>query len=456
MAVLAAVGLVLVALRFYGAYLRLPYPFMLDYGEPWVLDTALRWDVWFQPADVLPHRVINYPPLYAIVVRGVHEVVGDVFLSGRTVSFASLLVSSALVYRLCLEQCEGRRGWAAVGGILFFVSPVAVWGYLARVDMLGLAFALGGLTAFVLDRDGRWSWAAVLCAAAVFTKHSFLAAPAAIALSLSIERDWKLLVKFSLLFGGICAVAGTAMVVATDGEAWRHLVTYHRLETSLRQLTILGERYLSLHWALGLLGVLGLSLCWRDLPVVMRCYALLALATVLAAARWGSNINYFLETTAVLSYLATSGVRAAWTRARGGRYARVVPLGLAALLLGQAASSAELPTRPRSPAEQLYEEMAPNPGDVVSEDGSLNLRLGRPILYQVGIMRRLISEGILEDDPLAAELAEQRYRYVVFFTPHALTARQREMLERYYVETDRVEDYRLYEPLRSVPRGRGR
>src|SRR2546423_1877338 len=78
---------------------------------------------------------------------------------------------------------------------------------LARADLLGLAFAVLGLTAYVLRPSWFYSSAALFLAA-LFTKYTLVAAPASVLLHMLLTRAYRrLLGMVALLAGGAGTVA---------------------------------------------------------------------------------------------------------------------------------------------------------------------------------------------------------------------------------------------------------
>jgi hypothetical protein len=106
---------------------------------------------------------------------------------------------------------------------------VTTWAALARVDTLAIFFSLASLAVVARRGVTREAWPAPpLSWLASFTKHNALLAPAAVLLDLAAERDRRLarvLAAWALPLAALFA----ALVVATRGGAWRHLVTWTAL-----------------------------------------------------------------------------------------------------------------------------------------------------------------------------------------------------------------------------------
>lgn len=302
-------GLVLVA-----------FPEQFEYGEGAVLELATlaaRGEPLYRDPAALPWVFCPYPPLYfalaALLGGG-----APAFWPGRLASLAATLALALL-----LGRHLGRRGAAAGLALLLADAVVLGWSALYRVDMVALAFTMAGLAAASRLLEARPEnpvpWRAHLGVAGLFllaflTKHSFLAAPAAVTLAWAGHRRSEGL-RFGSLFGLLVAGAVGVLAVGTDGWFWAMVTRYTAMPWVPAQLLdYLGSWSLA-HLpglALGAFGVLG---AWRRGPAgrLWVLYLVLALALVVGTGRYGAFLNYYLEPHLALAVLGA----AAWARVTG-------------------------------------------------------------------------------------------------------------------------------------------
>src|SRR5207253_10910599 len=126
---------------------------------------------------------------------------GPVFWPGRLLSMMSLAGIGALVgWSAWRVRCGIWPAVAAVG--LVVASPfVYQWAGYARVDLLALFFAVGGVV--TAQWVGGWRGvvlSAALCGLALWTKQTTATAAAAVAIAYTL-RSWRFGAAFVLLIG---------------------------------------------------------------------------------------------------------------------------------------------------------------------------------------------------------------------------------------------------------------
>src|SRR5258707_5845623 len=123
-----------------------------------------------------------YPPLFPLLWSVLQPLTGPAFWPGRLLSVLSLVGIGALVgWNAWRVRCGIWPAVAAIG--LVAASPfVYQWAGYARVDMLALAFAVGGVVVAQWFGGGRGLVvAAALWGLAVWTKETTITAPLALA-----------------------------------------------------------------------------------------------------------------------------------------------------------------------------------------------------------------------------------------------------------------------------------
>lgn len=429
----------------------------MNYGEPFVVYAASHPRTWFGSLRKPPYLVTDYPPVYLEATAAVgHIVGGPPYRAGRLVSEASYLVAVLFVVLLG-AGVAGPWGPVAgpLAGALFAMSPFAGWGFLARVDMLGVALSLAALWV-VLRRRPRTGWpvlAGLLCAAAVGTKQTFLAAPAAIALDLALERRGGDLARFlgTALAAG-AALAAWLFAVYGIGPVWRDLVVYNENPFSVgRMLTQVGT-YLGAHALVtGLAAAALMTLPWRRAGPfrLVALYGLLAALVSLSVGKIGSAHNYFLEDEAAAPILAVALLGGPLPSAAAlRRGARAAILGVLCLQLFSF-------PRPRAGTDEAWRAVLTDlrnvPGPLLSTDAGFNLALGKPIPYQPFIMKQLIVTGRVPSDPLLAPLSRGAFPRVVvsrFLGPNHIlwTSRQRALFAACYRVLSVYPGYKVLRP----------
>lgn len=371
-----------------------------------------------------PLLVANYPPVFIALTAAGQQAFGPSLLFPRLVGLAASLGIVAVLFAL-VRRLADDAGVAAAVAVLF-VMPwfVTTWAALARVDTLAILFSLAGLAVVLRRGVTRHAWPALpLFWLAFFTKQNALLAPAALLLDLALERDRRT-PRAALAYGLPLAALLGALVLATHGAAWRHLVPY--TAAADYEPGRMGESYLQ--FAVGAVPLLLLVLA--ALLRVPRAFAtgtgrvllfyfglnLLALSTI---AKAGAAQNYFLEPWAATLLLAAYSLRTLGERVPAvGRWRLAALLAAAAVANYAYPSLDRLPQALRAPhnAEEfvaLTRLLRDTPGDVLSENLSLLVVNRRPVLVEPFGVLLLARHGFLATDRLVQDCERGRFPLVV-------------------------------------------
>ena len=145
---LAAVGLAFLAVYLVVVWLRLRYPFELEWMEGGSVDHVRR-ILSGKPLYVVPTLdfvPFIYTPLYYYLGAAVTKLLGVGFFPLRLVSVAASLACFALLYAMVRRETGSR--WAGLVAVGFFAATYArsgAWWDVARVDTLMLALLLAGI-----------------------------------------------------------------------------------------------------------------------------------------------------------------------------------------------------------------------------------------------------------------------------------------------------------------------
>jgi hypothetical protein len=348
---------------------------------------------------------------------------GPAFWPGRAGSVVSLTAIAALVaWSAWRVRCGVWPSIAAVG--LLGASPfVYQWAGYARVDLLALLFATGGVVSaqWIGGRRGL-VLAVVCCGLAVWTKQTTITAAAAVALAYTL-RSPRLGAAFVLLVG--VPSLGLALVLnsTTGGEFGRHVLAGN---ASNPVLPVRAAVYVGTFVALHLMAVVA-GLWWlrRGLtraPSPIAVYLPIALFAALSAGNGGSSVNYLIEPVIALALaapfawravLSTSAVAAPmlaalqlallvhWPNSLGTTYLAENALGRTPMAV-DAAIGADL--------DRLVQT---EPGELIAEPAGYAVRNRRAVYVQPIDLRAEQLQGRWRSEPLVNALSNGRFGAVI-------------------------------------------
>jgi hypothetical protein len=152
----------------------------------------------------------------------------------------------------------------------------------------------------------------LLCALALFTKQSALAAVLAIFFFLAL-REKRLALYFSVAFAGLLTFLIIIFQPLSEGQFFTHVVTYNGQNYELEWLTIALAFLAGTHPVLLLFSIIYLIGEFRlinfmgqttALPGIWTLYFIAAVLVTLSVGKVGSNLNYYIETLFVASLLS--------------------------------------------------------------------------------------------------------------------------------------------------------
>jgi len=428
-AMIAAFGIVWLA----NAWFFFAYPFERDIAEGVVLSDA--WDLAHGRAIYTPvgpeggWRVSTYPGLYELMVSLGLRVIGPTFFWGRALSAVATLVMMGSIAAIIRRRTDSPQ-LAALGALLPITFHVVhVWGLCHRVDMTGLALALAGFAVAERAIEGRALafYASVpLFLAALFTRQSYLAAPAAIALATLVRRPRR-----GIAFIAVMGAAGlgifAGLEVATGGWYYEHVVRYAGAGGSFGAV-----KHFTKHVAAEYPILTALAGLWLAATAARRRLDPFALywlgALVLSLAeRSGKNSNYWLEIlvlTGAGAALGMAELRRVWFV--GVRWS---PVAWAAVVIQIALTYAgvmnpDVLVRRERPSFtdnadrwRIVRALAGGSGPVIARDESLALYAGRSVPYTPFIMAHLTEEGLVDDGPFVEATADGSFSQIYLEDP---------------------------------------
>lgn len=438
-ALMLAVLLALLALHVTGVLLDLAaafyYRFELDYGEGlvWQQAALIPGPRMYAVRPGLPFIVFNYPPVYFLFAHLARGFTPDLLAAGRLVSALSAIAIGPLVAILVLIAVErpiARHSLAiavAAGLLAMCLHAVRSMGMVMRVDMLGVAFSMAAMLSAAWA-DGRWRGTAVallLCVAAVFTKQIFLSAGAAIVIVALLRRPRDAAVAIAI--AGTAALAAlSAMQWLTQGGFLQNVVGYNLTRVGLSHAAAVfwPERGSALFAALMLAAFIWLAPAFRHVRAADRAGAAramlllqFALATAVlcgTALRPGGNFYYTLEWLATGCVLIGVTMVQLWQRRAGAAFVAVSAL-LAVGLASQPVQQFGFMVTPSDTAAQeaLVKRIAAADKPVASENMTLLMRAGKPVLFEPFIATELASVGRWDETELVQLIRNHGLAFVI-------------------------------------------
>jgi hypothetical protein len=412
------------------------YPFGLDYGEGivWQQAILIPSERMYGNIDQYPYIVFHYPPLYHLVVRLVHRLVGLPYLqSGRLVSAVSALLTSALVgalsYRVARVALLGRIA-SLVGAVIAALVPATfmpeiAWAPLFRVDMLAGALTFAGL--LLAERSirnpGLMFGAVAAFVAAVYTKQTEIIAPVAAMAALAIINRRT---AITAVVGGLTvAVAGLIVLeLKTNGRFLLHIFTYNENASFRAENMVNIFRFQEAQVIYLGLAFLGVYLAWRiwiiqtrkpdilfslrylchpsgAVSLMMSVYFCLATIMLLTTTKDGSSFNYLLNWmnagAVFIGFAVSYGLSRAFDPATAD-YPFVLLLLVA--LGGQIKVLQDAPQifgDRVSQLARLTELVRQAQKPVLSDDMVLLMKAGKQIPIEPAIFQELITSGLWDE-----------------------------------------------------------
>jgi hypothetical protein len=377
-----------------------------------------------------PFTVSPYGPLFYSLSAGLQQMGLPVLPAGRLITLTALVLVVLLCWRLLMLYTADRA--ASVAGTLLLASTANLlqWGTIGQVDMLALCFSLAALLQFsYFDRTGKLAplmGSGACIALAVFTKQSFVAAGAAIALLVLLKNRRR-----GVCFTACLAVGGLALAAAlnsfTAGRFFDNTVLANLNPFSAQKIWRHLQYFLPAAGSLLLLAAAG----WKAAPSgrfhPFHVY-LAAAAGVMAltAPKVGSDLNYQLETMTVLCLCAGWSLHRLeffplWLRRDTGWVTLLeIPLLLHLALNVSLTAKAVLERGwlqdlRRQEAAALRPYLGRARGPVLSVQIDPLLQNGLRMEVEPLIYTLLVDAGVVDPEPLRRDLANGRFALVLLY-----------------------------------------
>ncbi|MEO5613128.1 MAG: hypothetical protein ABIT68_10370 [Sphingomicrobium sp.] len=435
------------------------YPFGIDYGEGIVWQQALRIAAGNAYGSIAqyPAIVFHYPPVFHVLSTATATIFGaDQLVAGRTISFLSTLLiggfAGLIVFR-CVREEAGAPA-AAICALISSLVLLTMWPVMSRaplmrVDMTAMAFSFGGvLLGIAALRRPILIHAAALCfVAAVFTKQTSVAAPAATFLTLWLVEPKRARAGLvTTVMGGLAGLG--ALIWSTDGGFIRHVFLYNVNRFEAWRLQWIATA-LAVHclyfWVAGVgawrrirdrwpayrgASLAGIRAQRRAAPadaawLLILIYFTLATAMSLMIAKSGSSLNYLIEWMCVLAVMVGLTMRDAASTAIGppataARLQSVDVLLTAILPAAVAMQALILPAMPDvttrasiADIRKLVEVVRVAERPVISDDMVILLRAGKGVEWEPAIFAELASKGMWDERPFVRLIEEHHFAFFI-------------------------------------------
>jgi hypothetical protein len=362
------------------------------------------------------------------------KIFGVSLLTPRLMVIAAV---AAICVLLALTIAKLTR--STVAGVVFGAAFAALplvqgLGAVLRVDLVGLALSAGGLCLFsrgrvaedtkdAEDREAgdssassaaspRLFFSAALFVAAIFCKHSLLAAPAACALYLAARSRWREAAKLVGFAAALSVGAFAAAEWPTRGFFAEHLFLTHPDPFSWNGYALRISRLAM--GAAPLLALATVRVIWelrRKQLSVAAWWLLLATITAITAGKQGSGWNHFLEWEAALCLCAGLG----WEIVRRARPAALVfTAGLAVMWAWPAQSMFDW-SNGLQQCPQAYAYIRGHPGDRVLSENVSALLLGGKTVWVLDpfVYSQIVMHGTWRDEVMEPRLRSGWFDMVV-------------------------------------------
>lgn len=465
------------------------YPYQLDYGEGIMLEQARLLSQGkgiYKGLEGYPYAFSNYPPLMQAVAALLIPYLGINYAVGRIWNVLSLGLLGLFLYyivkRQIGDQPVGTRGLAPLlASLAFLGSPyIYHWAPLFRIDLPALLLTVLGLLA--VRRSPIL--AGLLFTLSLYTKHSYLAGPAAAFIYLLLQQPGAAL----RLAGTMLSLGGGAFLwlnYRTAGAFYFDLVTANMnpFEPAMFLAQIMD--FLRTYGVLLSLAAYAIGVrvreAWGPPDISLRARALLllrslslwdfylatAISSMAMAGKVGSWENYFFEPLFTVCLYAGLGIAKAKTLVSPPHGDS--PQGLSAvrrllipvLLLGQLGLMFHTPAiawRMMQEDGQANRQLAPlvanTPGPILSEDMGLLVTNGKEVAYFGFEYTQLARMGLWDQSWELEMLRSHGFPLVILEAGtrenpehySRFTRRLLSEMDRHYGLAESIGKYRLYRP----------
>lgn len=192
-------------------------PYQLDAVEGdnlYSSSLALQGRPLYTNPDRIPSVFSPYGPVSYYLMSLALRISGVQYEGLRVLVLGFALATAALIAIYLADYSGSWLLGVSFGMVWLSNLHVSSWFYLARVDLIGIGFSVGGLVLFGL-RSKKWYYSVPFFVAAWFTKITLIAAPVACLIDLLYQRRYRAAAYY--------AVSGTALGLCALWAVERYL-----------------------------------------------------------------------------------------------------------------------------------------------------------------------------------------------------------------------------------------
>ncbi len=377
-----------------------------------------------------PYTVAPYGPLWYSSIATLYNLGAPLLQTGRLLSFTALLGILAVTWRI-LWLYTGNR-YAAWTGTLLVGSTANLcgWGSLSQSDTVALFCSVAAFHQYSLYRVQPRTSALVRCgfliAVAIFTKQTFVAAPAAIILLLYLG-DRRQAVRFTLTLGSLGTALALALNWYTEGRYFQDAITSNINPFTWENVQQHVTYFLLAASGLVILGATGLRHALKGGIQPFYVYLVPSiLVWMVTAPKVGSDLNYQMETMVVLAWCGAWSLHQLhffpllFRADRGWVTLLQIPvfLHMAVNLVSTGNSLLErvaFEGLRRVETAQMRPFLEGTSDPVISVQIDPLLQTGRRIDVEPMIYNMLVGVGTVDPEPVRRDLAAKKFAVVVLY-----------------------------------------
>ncbi|HDS30445.1 MAG TPA: hypothetical protein ENN67_05305 [Firmicutes bacterium] len=436
MPIIAAVGIGAILLLAEHSFRYLFFLWPLDDGEGFCLNQAkllATGSALYPPIDCPPYIVTNYPPVFPFLLSFFIDPNNVLFFSGRLISVIATIITCMAASR-CVVAATGNRKAGWIAGILIAASPVIYfWSALVRVDLLATALGIIGLRIAMTYRGSARYLSVPFVVAALFTRQSSVEAAAAIAVGMLLEppgekngRNSPFIraLIFVVLWTAITVLSVLFLQLWSDGEFWKHTVTYTKTRFFSMRLISNMQWIFQTHSLLLVLALIALPSALKDSKRrMLGIFFIASFGTALLSGKIGSDLNYFLNLIVASACLVGCFAHdlARFSLSGQNRPAWLIPAMIlipativhSGLLTGYRTLSFQPRWEDNHNGFLIFDILSDSDEPILSEDEGFCLIAGHEVIFNPFIMSELAREGTWDQTDFVNSIKNREYKIIM-------------------------------------------
>jgi hypothetical protein len=366
-----------------------------------------------------PYNVTQYTPVHYFVLAFLKRLfdlnLQQLFVWGRRLM---LLFASVIALIIFLHGRKQSRSMIySLTAALIFVGSYMLWPLACtnRADIPATLFSIIAIIIFTQNTKYSLYLSIPFLLLAFYTKHSFVSAPAAIALYLLMNKQLVNAIKFSLIFAASAGLTWLLMHIATNGMSTLNLVSTNVAPMKIQNVRLVLGAFLQTAALPLVLGFSGFSTQWKKDPVAVYLIVSLLLA-IFATAKVGSSMNYLLEPLAASCLLIPAALK------RGIESSTISKTILTAAFIILAIPQINflkftLDTLNFRNDESAKKIAAQATGFVISDNPRISVSAKKPFLVDPYVYSYLESEGKWDSSELISLIKNGDVQYLILIAP---------------------------------------